>query len=124
MAGTGGNVCRLLDDYGIDIIVMSCFDPISGAACYLPAALADPEQTEWTLVYRDARALIYTRRPAADVQPLNSGESLDGMEENCLGLMREGAPACARGMIDVFTRIGDQARARKWTQISDRAQAQ
>jgi hypothetical protein len=31
--------------------------------------------------------------------------------------MSDGAPACANGMVDVFSRIGDQARAQKWELI-------
>lgn len=44
---TGGRSGEdLLNDYGIDVIVVDAFDPVSGAAYYLPAALADPQQTE------------------------------------------------------------------------------
>lgn len=57
------------------------------------------------------------RHPPADVQPLDSLEGLVGMEEQCSFLIRDGAPACAQGMIDVFNRIGDKERARKWAAI-------
>jgi hypothetical protein len=119
---TGGkSYDALLNDYGIDIIVMECFEPVRGAAYYLPAALADPQQTDWKLVYRDAHDLIYMRHPPPDIQPLNTLDGLDGMEDQCSFLMSDGAPACAKGMVDVFSRIGDQARAQKWELILENA---
>jgi hypothetical protein len=111
----------LLNDYGIEVIVMDCFDAVSGAAYYLPAALADPQQTEWKLVYRDARDVIYMRHPPADVPPLNSLEGLEAMEDQCSFLVEDGAPNCTQGMVDVFSRIGDQTRARKWAEIGRNA---
>ena len=122
---TGGkSYDKLLDDYGVEIIVMDCFEPVRGAAYYLPAALADPQQTDWKLVYRDAHDLIYMRRPPPDVQPLNPLDGLDGMEEQCSFLMGDGAPACAAGMVDVFSRIGDRQRAQKWDLIRQGAQVE
>jgi hypothetical protein len=119
---TGGkSYDSLLDEYGVDIVVMDCFEPVRGAAYYLPAAFADPQQTDWKLVYRDAHDLIYMRRPPPGMQPLNTLEGLDGMEDQCSFLMADGAPACAKGMVDVFSRIGDQARAQKWDLIAQAA---
>jgi hypothetical protein len=111
----------LLAEYGVDIVVMDCFEPVRGAAYYLPVALADPQQTDWKLVYRDAHDLIYMRHPPPGVEPLNTLDGLDGMEEQCSFLMADGAPACAKGMVDVFSRIGDQARAQKWELIAQAA---
>jgi hypothetical protein len=119
---TGGkSYDQLLNDYGVDVIVMDCFEPVSGAAYYLPAALADPQQTDWKLVYHDAHDLIYMRHPPPDVPQLSSLDGLDGMEEQCSFLMSDGAPRCANGMVDVFSRIGDQARAQKWAFILQQA---
>ncbi len=119
---TGGKSGEdLLNDYGIDVIVMGSFDPVSGAAYYLPAALADPQQTEWKLVYRDAQELIYMRRPPPAVQPLNPLDGLEGIEEQCSFFVNQGVPACTKGLIDIFTRIGDQARVRKWEDIRQNA---
>jgi hypothetical protein len=115
---TGGrSFDELLNAYGADIIVMNCVEPLSGRAYLLPAALADPQQTEWKLVYHDPHELIYLKRPPPDVQPLNSLEGLVGMEEQCLAWIDEGATACTNGMVDVFTRIGDQDRVQKWAAI-------
>jgi hypothetical protein len=122
---TGGkSYDNLLNEYGIDLIVMDCFEPVRGAAYYLPAALADPQQTDWKLVYRDAHDLIYMRHSPPDIQPLNTLDGLDGMEEQCSFLMGDGAPACANGMVDVFSRIGDRARAQKWELILENARVE
>jgi hypothetical protein len=118
---TGGkSYDQLLNQYGIDLIVMDCFEPVRGAAYYLPAALADPLQTDWKLVYRDPHDLIYMRNPPPGVPPLSNLDGLDGMEEQCSFLMADGAPACAKGMVDVFSRIADSARAQKWNLIASR----
>ncbi len=107
---------ELLNQYGIDIILMDGFDYTTGAVYLLPAALADPRQTEWKLVYRDAQALIYMRHPPAGVQPLNSLEALAALEDQCRTYVEHdpGRPACAMGLVDLFTKIGDPARAQRW----------
>jgi hypothetical protein len=107
----------LLQEYGIDIIMMDGFESISGSANYLPAALADPKQTEWKLVFRDVHDVIYMRHPPPDVTVLNTFDALAGMEEQCHYLVDHGSPTCSLGMIDVFTRVGDRARLMKWTNI-------
>jgi hypothetical protein len=108
---------QLLRDYGIDVIVMDGFEPTSGVAYYLPAALADPAQKEWKLVYQDDHDIVFMRHPPPDVQPLNSFDALATMERQCAYLVRHGAPACSGGMWDVFTRIGDAVRAEKWAKV-------
>jgi hypothetical protein len=105
---------ELLADYGVDVIVMDGFEPISGLAYYLPAALADPAQKEWKLVYQDAHDVIYMRHPPADVPVLNSLDALSTMERQCAFYIGHGAPACAQGMADIFTKIGNKSRAQEW----------
>jgi hypothetical protein len=115
---TGGKSGEaLLQEYGIDIIIMDGFEPISGQALYLAARLADPKQTEWKLVFRDVHEVIYMRHPPADVPVLNTFDALAGLEEQCQFLVGNGMPACTKGMIDVFARIGDRARLNKWMSI-------
>ena len=108
---------QLLKEYGIDVIVMDAFDSVSGQALYLPAALADPSQKEWKLVYQDVHDVIYMRNPPPDVTPLQSLDALVAMEKQCAYYVQNGQPACARGLIDIFSRIGDRDRLLKWTQI-------
>jgi hypothetical protein len=115
--GGGKSGEQLLKDYGIDVIVMDGFEPVSGGAYYLPAALADPAQKGWKLVYQDIHDVIYMRNPPPDVKPLNSLDALATMEAQCAFLSEHNAPACTRGMYDIFTRIGDRERARKWLEI-------
>ncbi len=108
---------ELLQEYKIDVIVMDAFDSTSGGAFFLPAALADPSQNEWKLVYRDVHDVIYMRHPPPDVRVLNSFNALEAMEEQCMLYVLHGAPACAQGMTEIFTRVGDRDRARKWADL-------
>jgi hypothetical protein len=109
---------QLLKDYGIDIIVMDAFDPMSGMAYYLPAALADPSQKEWKLVYQDIHDVIYMRNPPPDVPVLPSLDALSAMERQCAFYVEHGQPMCSRGMADVFGRIGDRERYEGWKKVA------
>jgi len=59
------------------------------------------------------------RHPPPDVQPLNSFDALAGMETQCnMYLEHEpGTPRCALGLSQLFARIGDTGRARRWNAI-------
>lgn len=113
-SGGGKSGEELLKDYNIDLIVMDAFDYIGGAAFYLPAALADPAQKEWKLVFHDMHDVVYMRHPPPDVPVLSSFDALASMEEQCVLYAKHGEPACAGGLVDIFTRVGDRDRARKW----------
>jgi hypothetical protein len=108
---------QLLKDYGIDLIVMDGFDPVGGTAYYLPAALADPSQKEWKLVYQDIHDVIYMRNPPPDVQVLKSLDALGALEQQCEFWVKNGQPLCSRGMVDIFGRIGDRTRYDKWRKV-------
>lgn len=110
---------QLLKEYGIEVIVMDGFEFTSGSPYLLPAALSDPKQTEWKLVYQDGQAVIYMRHPPPDVQPLNSFDALAGMEAQCNMYLEHdpGMPRCALGLSQLFARIGDTGRARRWNSI-------
>ena len=113
---TGPSGEELLLRYGIEVIVMEGFEPDSGNVWLLPAALSDPAQKEWKLVYRDAQAVIYMRHPPPGVEPLNSFDALAAFESQCQEFL-EHSPAqnrCARGLAILFDQIGDAARARRW----------
>jgi hypothetical protein len=117
---TGGKSGEeLLRDYGIEVIVMDGFEYTSGTPYLLPAALSDPKQTEWKLVYMDAQAVIYMRHPPPDVPVLNSFEALASMESQCSNTLEHEPfrPKCAAGLADLFAQIGDGARARRWQTI-------
>jgi hypothetical protein len=107
----------LLREYGIDILLIDGFEPVSGNAYYLPAALADPSQKEWKLVYQDIHNVIYMRNPPPGLRILKSLDALAAMEEQCVFWVRNGQPLCSRGMVDVFGRIGDRERYNKWLAV-------
>lgn len=108
---------QLLKNYGIDIIMMDSFDATGGTAYYLPAALADPSQKEWKLVYQDIHAVIYMRNPPADVPALKSLDALEAMERQCAFYVQHGQPMCSRGLVDVFGKIGDRQRYDGWLSV-------
>ncbi|MEO8594387.1 MAG: hypothetical protein ABI759_13805 [Candidatus Solibacter sp.] len=109
----------LLDRYGVQVIVMNTFEPIAGTIYVLAPALADPAQSTWKLVYNDPQAVIFMRTPPPGVQPLKSLDVLTHMEDECaVHLEHEPAlPACARSLGQVFSKVGDFARARRWLGI-------
>ncbi len=117
----GPTAADLLRKYGIQAIVMDGFEYTNGSPYLLPAALSDPAQTEWKLVYRDSQALVFLRHPPPEVQPLPNLEGLAAMETQCANYVQHdpSRPRCTLGLADLFQRIGDLPRAARW-----RAQAQ
>jgi hypothetical protein len=106
----------LLDRYGIEVIVMNTFEPSGGLTYTMAPSLADPSQTRWKLVYQDSQAIVLMRTPPAGVTPISSLEVLSHMESEC-ALYIERPPhytRCARALGQIFVRLGDFARARKW----------
>jgi hypothetical protein len=120
---TGKSGEELLKEYGIDIILMDSFDVVSGGAYYLPAALADPSQKEWKLVYQDIHDVIYMRNPPPDVPPLPSLDALTAMEAQCVYYVQNGQPLCSKGLTDIFGRIRDRDRYLKWRKVYEENRA-
>ena len=118
---------QLLDKYGIQVLVLEGFDRFSGSIYLLPAALADPHQQEWKLVYADSKGVVFMRHPPMGVQPLNSLEALGSIESQCREQVQHdpARPRCARGIGELYTQIGDRGRARQWLQfyLDHRAEA-
>jgi hypothetical protein len=112
----GKSAQELLDRYGVQTIVMNTFEYSQGLVYRLAPALADPQQTEWKLVYDDPTAIVLMRHPPSGVAELNSLRVLTHMEAECnLHLEHEPRfPLCARALSQVFTQVGDRARARQW----------
>ncbi|HLK66085.1 MAG TPA: hypothetical protein VKU19_21775 [Bryobacteraceae bacterium] len=112
----GKSGSQLLDQYGVQAIVMNGFEFASGNVYLLAPSLADPQQTEWKLVYSDAQAMIFMRHPPAGVDPLNSLAAIENLEAECdLHLEHEPQyPRCARSLGQVLSKVGDFARARRW----------
>jgi MFS family permease len=121
-AVNGKSAEQLLNDYGIEVIVMEGFEYFMGSIYYLPAALSDPSQKEWKLVYQDDAAMVFMRHPPPDVLPLNSLEALTSMEDQCSNHI-SGFPietGCARELGKLFSTIGDPVRARKWETVNSK----
>jgi hypothetical protein len=112
----GKNAQQLLEQYGVETIVMNTFEYSQGLVYRLAPALSDPRQTDWKLVYDDPTAIVLMRHPPSGVAPLDSLRVLTHMEAECaLHLQREPRMTlCARALGQVFTRVGDMARARQW----------
>ena len=105
---------QLLQQYDIKTIVMNGFD-YQGNLQLLAAALADPSQKEWKLAYEDEKELVYMRELPAGMQPLPPLSALDSLEKQCTYNIDRGLDArCARSLGQMFYRIGDARRARKW----------
>jgi hypothetical protein len=117
---SGKSADELLDQYGIEMILMDAFEYTTGSPYLLVAALADPNQTHWKLIYRDRQAVIFMRHPPTDIQPLNPAETLDAMEEQCQEHLRfePDTPRCAGGLADLFHHLGDRVRVSRWEAIA------
>lgn len=102
----------LLNQYGVQVIVMSGFD-LLGHVFNLSVALADPKQTDWKLVYRDDEVVIFMRRPPPEVRPLNSLEVFNSLEMQCELLDQHHAGGiCARSL--GYLKIGVREQAQFW----------
>jgi hypothetical protein len=115
----GKSAEQLLDQYGIEVIVMNGFEYVTGNAYLLAPALADPQQTAWKLVFADAQAMMFMRTPPAGMQPLPSLQVLDALDAGCsLHIEHEPQyPRCARALGQLYSKIGDGPRARRWLGI-------
>jgi hypothetical protein len=110
----GKTVAQLLQQYGVQVIVMPGFD-FKGHLYFLAAALADPSQNDWKLVYQDNKDVIYMRQPPTGVQPLPSLDALASLEQQCHFNTAHGLDVtCAQSLGEMFARIGDWKRARAW----------
>lgn len=104
----------LLRQYGVNTIVMNGFD-FQGNLQFLPAALADPSQKEWKLVYKDIKDLIYMRNVPPGVEVLPSLSALDELEAQCYYNSQHGLdPRCSRSLGNMYMRIGEWDKARQW----------
>jgi hypothetical protein len=105
----------LLRQYGVQAIVMNGFDS-QGNLQFLAAALSDPSQKEWKLVFQDSKEFIYMRQVPPGVQALPSITALTTLEDQCrFGIQYRATTAkCARALGDMFLTIGDRTRARHW----------
>ncbi|MGA7234431.1 MAG: hypothetical protein WBY44_02050 [Bryobacteraceae bacterium] len=111
----GPTAQELLDQYGIQTILMNGFEFYEGGTYNLMLSLS-LDQTKWKLVYNDPQAVVFMRDPPAGVQPFPNSAILDSLEAECaLHIEREPQfTLCSRALGLVFTLQRDTTRARKW----------
>ena len=106
----------LLDKYGVQVLLLEGFEYWRGTVYLLNAALFDPAQTTWKLVYQDKTGMVFMREPPPGVQPLNRDEIFVSLEAQCTDhlLHEPGKPGCALGLADLYLRIRNAARSDTW----------
>jgi hypothetical protein len=111
----------LLDKYGVQVLLLEGFEYWRGTVYMLGAALSDPSQTKWKLVYQDKTAMIFMRQPPPGVQPLNPEEVFTSLDAQCTDhvLHEPGKPGCAVGLADLYTKLGKTDRAATWLAAYD-----
>jgi hypothetical protein len=107
---------QLLDQYGVQAILIAAFDYPTGSPHFLIAALADPAQTQWKLVYQDGQGMVYLREVPAGVRPLANIAGFASMEAQCAAHIRlvPNEPLCARETCKMYEHLGNLDRARFW----------
>jgi hypothetical protein len=112
----GKSAAQLLDDYGVDVVVMNYFEYTSGLLYVIAPALADADTFGWSLVYADPQAMIFFRHPPENMPILDSAKVLPTIESECeLHIQHEPwFPGCARNLGQMFSRTGDFANGRRW----------
>ncbi len=100
----------LLDRYGIQVVVMNAIDYVSGALYPLALALANPESSQWQLVYDDPQEVIFVRGHA---QPDKLRRVLLHLDTECAAYIEHSpdTPLCARTLADYWLRNGVKDRA-------------
>ena len=73
----------LLDQYGIQAIVLNGFEYGSGAPYLLNVAFADPRQAAWKLVYQDAQSMVFVRDLPPGVAALPPSDIFRSLESQC-----------------------------------------
>ena len=95
---------------------MNTFEYTERPGLHAGSGACRPCADRWKLVYNDPQALVFMRTPPPGVQPLNSLDVLTHMEDEC-GMHIDHEPdatRCARSLGQIFAKVGDFARARKW----------
>ena len=110
------NVFQLLDQYGVQTILITGYDYSSGIPHFLIAMLADPQQTQWKLVFQDAKGMVFMRQPPPGVRALPNIAALTSMEAQCAAhiALVPGQPLCARETCKMYEHLGNFNRARTW----------
>ena len=110
------NVFQLLDQYGVQAILITGYDYATGIPHFLIAMLADPRQTQWKLVFQDGQAMVFLRQAPPGVHPLPNIAALTSMEAQCAAhiALVPAEPLCARETCKMYEHLGNPDRARAW----------
>jgi len=106
---------QLLNRYGVQAVVMNTMDYVSGAMYPLALALANPRGVEWQMVYDDAQAVVFLRRPPLSAPVLSNklGRLLRHMGNECQSYIENSPdyPLCARTLARYWLqyRVKDEA---------------
>jgi hypothetical protein len=114
----------LLDRYGVQVLVLEGFEYWTGKVYMLGAALSDPSQTKWKLVYQDKTAMVFMRQPPPGVEPLLPAEVFTSLDAQCTDhlLHEPGKPGCIAGLGNLYIRLGKTDRVAKWRAAYERIQ--
>jgi hypothetical protein len=103
-----GPRAELLERYGVQAVVMNALDYPSGALYPLAIALANPDFDDWQLVYEDAQAVVFLRRPPPGTLVLANrfGRLLKHLNSECEAYIAHSpdTPLCARTLADFWMR--------------------
>jgi hypothetical protein len=113
----------LLDRYGVQVLLLQGFEYWRGTVYMLGAALSDPSQTKWKLVYQDHTAMVFMRQPPPGVQPLDPAQVFTSLDAQCSDHLAHepGKPGCAVGLADLYRKLGKSDRAAQWLAAYDQA---
>jgi tetratricopeptide (TPR) repeat protein len=118
VASSGGESTeKLLQKYGIQMVVAEGFDYLSGQVYPLVMELADPRNAEWKLAFADSSSVIFMRHPPPGDESPNALEALLGSLEKQCGQHMQHDPArpyCARGLSEVYAFTGNVEQAKRW----------
>jgi hypothetical protein len=111
----------LLDQYGVQVVVMNTLDYASGALYPLALALANPAGSDWQLVYNDAQAVVFVRHPPAGTQVLANqfGRILKHLNTECEGYIEHSPDnaLCAHTLADFWIRNQAAGPARRMLRL-------
>ena len=91
----------LLDKYGVQVLLLQGFEYWRGTVYMLSAALSDPNQTKWKLVYQDKTAMIFMRQPPPGV---TAAQPRRGLHQSRGAV--HGSPAARAGQAGLRARSG------------------
>ena len=112
----GHSARELLNQYGVETVLLEGFEYNSGEPYMSVAAMSDPNQQDWTLVFQDETGAVFMRHPPPDIPPLRLAYPLAGMELECRNYIEHDPTRvrCARGLGLLFLRLQDVGHARQW----------